>query len=119
MSSATVSSIGPSPSLSARSLQLFSAVLSEGSDDIQFQYYRYSANGTNCNSSTLTRGSSATIGVQGSGVATAHTSMLTAHNAACPGLGYQISLKASVPNPLSSAHDEGPPGTKPTRAIAA
>lgn len=83
----------------------FSAVLHERTDQIEFQYNRWSSTSTNCASiaSGPVRGSSATVGVQGPGgqatLSRFNTSFLPVHPSACPGPGYAVTLNASVANP--------------------
>jgi hypothetical protein len=83
----------------------FSVVMKEQTDRIAFQYNRWSTSTSNCASTSpgALRGSSATVGVQGGGpVATKYSfnaAFLPAHNATCPGAGYEVAFGASPINP--------------------
>jgi hypothetical protein len=77
----------------------FSAVLNESSDLIQFLYNRWSSTQATCTAVTApSRGGGATIGVQGSAVATQYTTQLPVHTATCPGTGYKITLTPTPGN---------------------
>jgi hypothetical protein len=95
----------PDAALASGGKMIFSAVFSEVSDKIEFQYNRWSSSTANCTSTGSTspfRGASATVGVQGSGVASQHsfnTAFLPTHPPACPGPGYSIVMSAGVLNP--------------------
>jgi hypothetical protein len=96
----------PDAALSTGGKLIFSAVFSEVSDRIEFQYNRWSSSTTNCaatGTSSPFLGASATVGVQGpGGVATQtsfNTAFLPSHPPACPGPGYTVSFVPTPGNP--------------------
>jgi hypothetical protein len=110
----------PNATIAGAGKLTFSAVLREGSDQIAFQYNRWSTTTGSCASipSGPFRGGASTIGVQGPGTTATLTSFnngtfLPVHAAACPGPGYQVTYAASLANPLGRGKGEVRPAGSP------